>query len=193
MKSEKRLKKLYDVLQSRQNDATIVLEDIHDPHNASAIFRTADAVGISEVQLVYKTEKFPRIGSKSSSSANKWIEKRKHKSIESCYEFLRENNYKIYATALVEESTNYFDFDFTKPTAFVLGNEHRGVSDEALKNADEVIKIPMMGMIQSLNVSVAAAILFYEMLRQRFLKNEYQKSKLSIEEFNNKFNEWKRK
>ena len=75
----------------------------------------------------------------------------------------------------------------------MLGNEHRGVSDEALKNADEVIKIPMMGMIQSLNVSVAAAILFYEMLRQRFLKNEYQKSKLSIEEFNNKFNEWKRK
>src|SRR5208283_1095371 len=102
MKSEKRTKKIFSVLSRRQPDLTIVMENIHDPHNVSAMLRSADTVGIHEVQLVYTREKFPRVGKKSSSSANKWVERRKFDSIQSCYERLHSEGFTIYATRLDE-------------------------------------------------------------------------------------------
>ena len=155
----------------RQPDLTIVMENIHDPHNVSAMLRSADAVGIHEVQLVYTKEKFPRVGKKSSSSANKWVERRKFDSIQSCYERLHGEGFTIYATRLDESSRPLYSFDLTAKTAIVFGNEHAGVSDEAAALADAVIMIPMMGMIQSLNVSVACAVALYEALRQRIVKD----------------------
>ncbi len=167
VRSPRRAEKIARVIARRQPGLTIVMENIHDPHNVSAIFRTCDAVGVMGVGLLYTVEKFPRIGKKSSSSANKWVEHRKYRSVEECYASLRADGFRILATRVVGDARPLYDFDLTQATAFVLGNEHRGVSDEAARLADACIRIPMFGMIESLNVSVAAGVCLYEALRQR--------------------------
>jgi len=171
--SQRRIDKFRNVLAARQRDLTVVLENVHDPHNVSAILRSCDAVGILGIELLYTVEKFPRIGKKSSSSANKWLERRKHTSVQSCYAQLREEGYRILATRVGENSAVLHDLDLTGPTAFVFGNEHRGVSVEAAQMADLCFHIPMVGMIESLNVSVAAAVCLYEAFRQRRLNGVF--------------------
>ncbi len=170
-RSQRRIQKIKRVLALRQPDLTVVMENIHDPHNVSAVLRTCDSVGVLGVELLYPIEKFPRIGKKSSSSANKWLSRRKHKSVDACYTSLREEGFSILATRLDQDSVPVFDLDLTRPTAFVLGNESRGVSDEAAEKADFRIQIPMVGMIESLNVSVAAAVCLYEAYRQRVTRS----------------------
>lgn len=193
MRLERRKNKVFKVLEQRQPDLTVVMEDIHDPHNVSAMLRSADAVGIMGVNLVYTTAKYPKIGSKSSSSANKWITRRKFASIGECYGKLREEGFQILATKLDEKAQQLYDFDLTKPTAFVFGNEHAGVSDEAASQADATVYIPMMGMIQSLNVSVACAVTIYEALRQRNLKGFYDTSRYGQKELEALKEEWLKK
>ncbi|HUL43975.1 MAG TPA: RNA methyltransferase [Bacteroidota bacterium] len=165
--TERRKEKLLSVLRHRQPNLTVVLEDIHDPHNVSAILRTADAVGIQEVQLVYTNEKFPKLGKKSSASASKWLKRRSFGSVKECYECLRGEGFALYATHLGKRAKSLYELDLTEKVALVFGNEHRGVSAEAAKEADGNFQIPMTGMIQSLNVSVACAISLYEVFRQR--------------------------
>jgi len=189
-KTEKRKQKIISVLKSRQKSLRIVLENIHDPHNVSAIFRTCDAVGVSRASLLYYIEKFPKIGKKSSASAFKWVERDKFKEVKSCYEKLREEGFQIYASAIVEDAVSIYDIDLTKKTALVLGNEHRGVSEEAALYADKKFIIPMKGMVQSLNVSVAAAVILYEAFRQRQKKGMYVGSEYSPEELNEMVNNW---
>jgi tRNA (guanosine-2'-O-)-methyltransferase len=190
MKSAARREKILRVLSHRQPDATIVMENIHDPHNVSAIFRSADAVGIPEVQLVYTNTEFPKIGKKSSSSANKWVTKRRFSSVKECYDTLHGEGYVIYATRLDANAKPLYDVDFTKKIAIVMGNEHAGVSDDAALLADGTIMIPMMGMIQSLNVSVAAAVTLYEMLRQRLAAGKYETTGYEKEAFDVLYAEW---
>lgn len=192
-RTEKRIEKIKWVLSKRQPSLRVVLENIHDPHNVSAIFRTCDAAGVPKVSLVYNVEKFPKIGKKSSASAYKWIEREKYKSIEDCYSQLRDEKFVIYASSLNSDSKSLYDLDFTKKTAIVFGNEHRGLSNEAEKLADERFFIPMYGMVQSLNVSVSAAICIYEALRQRLIRKKYDKSELSTKELKNLLDEWSKK
>lgn len=193
MKSERRTKKILNVLEKRQPDLTLVMENIHDPHNVSAMLRSADAVGINEVNLVYTAQKFPRIGSKSSSSANKWIGWRKFPSIEECYEKLHAEGFQILATKIDDSARQLYEFDLTKPTAFVFGNEHAGVTDEAATRADATVYIPMMGMIQSLNVSVACAVTIYEALRQRMIGGGYDTPKFDSSVLDQLTHEWLKK
>ena len=169
---------------------TVVLENIHDPHNVSAVLRSCDAVGIMRVELLYYIEKFPRIGRKSSSSANKWLERRTHTTVDACYATLRREGFTIYATRLDTEAVSLYDLDLTKKVALVFGNEHRGVSDEAAQKADANFNIPMMGMIQSLNISVACAVSLYEALRQRLAQGHYDSPKLTPEELEHWFHDW---
>lgn len=166
-RSTRRQEKIRKVLSARRDDLTVVLENIHDPHNVSAILRSCDAVGVRRVELLYTVERFPRIGKKSSSSASKWLERRKHTSVEECFATLRAEEFCILATRMDAQAGLLFDEDLTRPTAFVFGNEHRGVSPDAARLADRCINIPMVGMIESLNVSVAAAVCLYEAFRQR--------------------------
>ncbi|MCL6494360.1 MAG: RNA methyltransferase [Ignavibacterium sp.] len=189
-KSERRLNKIANTLKRRQYDLMVVLENIHDPHNVSAIFRTCDAVGIPKVSLVYTIEKFPKIGKKSSASAFKWVEREKYKSIENCYSELRKDGFKIYASSISEDSKSIYELDLSEKAAVVLGNEHRGVSKEASQLADERIIIPMFGMVQSLNVSVAAAIILYEAARQRIMKGKYEVSQISEKELDRLIEQW---
>jgi tRNA (guanosine-2'-O-)-methyltransferase len=164
-----RQEKIKKVLENRQ-EGIIVLENIADPHNAAAVWRTADAFGFQKIYLVYSKEKAinpKNIGKASSSSANKWLSFKLFKNIEECYQKLRKDGYKIYATVLDEGAKQISEIKFQKNMAVVLGNEHRGLSEEAIRGADEKIYIPMRGMVQSLNISVTAAILMYEVDRQR--------------------------
>jgi tRNA (guanosine-2'-O-)-methyltransferase len=189
-RSERRLEKLKRVLQRRQPDLTVVMENIHDPHNVSAVLRSCDAVGVMRVELLYNVEKFPRIGKKSSSSANKWLQCRKHKTVAECYDRLRAEGFTIYATHLASDAVSLFDLDLTQKVALVFGNEHRGVSDEAAKLADGNFIIPMVGMIQSLNISVACAVSLYEAMRQRLAAGAYNTPKLSPDELRSLIEVW---
>ncbi len=188
--TDRRKKKIIDVLRKRQPGLTVVMEDIHDPHNVSAVLRSADAVGILEVQLVYINEKFPKLGRKSSASANKWIRRRQFTSISDCYGELRKEGFLVYATHLGAKSKSVYDLDLTKKVALVFGNEHRGVSDEAARLADGNFQIPMTGMIQSLNVSVACAVSLYEAFRQRLKAGKYARPQIPLKALEKLFDEW---
>ncbi len=192
-KTEKRKNKIIKVINRRQKSLRLVLENIHDPHNVSAIFRTCDAVGVPKVSLVYTIEKFPKIGKKSSASAFKWVEKEKFKSIKECYDSLREEGYSIYSSSISDDSVPLYDLDLTGKIAVVLGNEHRGASGEAADLADKKFLIPMQGMVQSLNVSVAAAVILYEAYRQRLFGGKYDSSEFSEEELERMAENWSRK
>lgn len=189
-KTEKRLQKITSVIKTRQHSFAVVMENIHDPHNVSAIFRTCDAAGIPNVSLIYNHEAFPRIGKKSSASAYKWVEKEKFRTVEDCYSSLRNKGFKIYASAITTNSKGLYDLDLTKKIAVVVGNEHRGVSDLAAQTADEIFYIPQFGMVQSLNVSVATAVIVYEALRQRLKSGMYDNSELNEEVINKLIDEW---
>jgi tRNA (guanosine-2'-O-)-methyltransferase len=189
-RSEKRTAKITRAVGNRQPDLVVVMENIHDPHNVSAIIRTCDAIGVGEVYLIYYIEKSPKIGKKSSASAWKWVKRKNFKTVDDCYSELRDNGYKIYATCLEGKSKSLWDVDFTGKVAIVLGNEHRGVSEEAWKKADGNIQIPMFGMIQSLNVSVASAVILYEIARQRYKAGHYENPKFSEEKYDKILNEW---
>jgi tRNA (guanosine-2'-O-)-methyltransferase len=193
MASERRLARLETVLRRRQPDLTVIMENIHDPHNVSAMLRSCDAAGVLEAQLLYNIDAFPKIGKKSSASAGKWVERRKFKSVDECYTQLHFEGFLIFATRLDERAQSPYDLDLTRKVAFVFGNEHRGVSDEAAVRADGIIQIPMLGMIQSLNVSVACAIVLFETLRQRLKKGDYASTKFPSDELERLLEKWKKK
>lgn len=189
-KTEKRLNKIRKVVKQRQQSLKVVLEDIHDPHNVSAIYRTCDSVGVVQATLLYVKEKFPKISRVSSSSANKWVTSERFQTVEDCLNSLRKDGFKIYASKLDEGAKDLYELDLTEKVAIVMGNEHRGISDEVAELADEVFYIPMRGMIQSLNVSVATAVTLYEAQRQRDAKGMYETSELSDDDLEKKIDEW---
>lgn len=169
--SERRRTRIETVASQRQAGFVVVLEDIHDPHNAAAILRTCDAFGIQTVAFIFDREPRynpRRVGKTSSSSANQWLDFGIYPSTAQCYAALRRNKFQIVATALTEQTTNLYMTDLTSDRiALVVGNEHRGLSDVAIQQADRAITIPMSGFVQSLNVSVMAALAIAEITRQR--------------------------
>lgn len=194
-RTSRRQARVEDVLSRRQKSLTIVLEDVHDPHNASAVLRSCDGVGILDVHLVYVHEEPPRrsFARTTSASAAKWVRLHYHDSIEACYAILREQGFHVYATALGQESVGLYDVDFTQPTALVFGNEHRGVSRAAIDGVDATLFIPMQGMVESLNISVACAVSLYEAMRQRLAAGMYAHPELSESELAALEGEWIRK
>lgn len=179
-RTSRRQERVRSVLGRRQPDLTVVLENVHDPHNVSAILRSCDAVGVLTVHTVYSIEEAPAgaFARQTSASAAKWVDVERHPSIEACFEILRGRGFRILATAVGPEARSLYRWDLTAPTALVLGNEMRGVSEEALALVDGTIEIPMMGMVQSLNVSVACAVCLYEAYRQREALGTYESPKL---------------
>src|SRR4030042_3230831 len=192
-RTEKRQAKILSVIKHRQSDLKMVIENICDPHNVSAILRTCDAAGIPKVTLLYNNEPFPKIGKKSSASAFKWIEKEKYVSVQECYSKLKEDGFAICASTLNPDEEDLYNLDFTGKAAIVMGNENRGLSEEALNQADKRFYIPMFGMVQSLNVSVASAVVIYEALRQRRLAGLYDNESLSEDEIHRLIDKWNRK
>lgn len=186
--TEARYNKFKKVVHQRQKYLTVVLENIHDPHNVSAVLRTCDCAGIDKVYLIYNTNKFPKIGRVSSASAKKWVELVRFNNVDECFATLKKDKYKIYATHISENKKNksLYELDLTKRVAIVFGNEHAGVTDDVINKADGNLVIPMYGLIQSLNISVSAAVCIYEALRQREAKGMYKKSAYTKKELDKK-------
>jgi len=167
---ESRENKILSILEKRQ-EGIIVLEDVHDPHNVQAVVRTAEGLGFGKIGLIFEKEEYfnpKRIGKKTSSSANKWVDYEIFRSSKEAFKKLREEGYEIVVSVLDKEAKSIYKEKFlNKKIALVMGNEHRGVSETAIKMADRKIYIPMEGMVQSFNISVAAGIMMYEVSRQR--------------------------
>lgn len=188
--TEQRLNKITKAASARQFSLTVVLENIHDNHNVSAIIRSCDAVGIHKINLLYTIESFPKLSRISSASANKWVDVVKFNRVEDCVASLKKDGFKIYSSYLDPGAISLYDLDLTQKVAIVVGNEHRGVSNEMKSFSDEIFYIPMKGMIQSLNVSVAAAVSLFEALRQRENQNMYDRSELSPKELDELIDKW---
>lgn len=174
---KRRMQKIAKVAAERQHGLAVVLEDIHDPHNAEAVFRTCDAFGVQDVYLIFEKEKpfNPRkIGRSTSSSANKWLNFHVFRSTRECLNLLKKKKYFLAATVLNSGAKPIYQsrLRLTK-LALILGNEHSGLSPTAVKLSDLGFFIPMRGMVQSLNLSVTAGIFLYEISRQR---NKNQKN-----------------
>lgn len=189
-RTPEREEKIRRVLGLRQKDLTLILSNIHDPHNVSAIYRSCDAFGVPEVHLHYTDTAFPALGAKSSASARKWVKSIRHKEMKSMVDSLHDRGVRIYATMCTPEASPIDAYDYTQPTAFILGNEHGGVEESLAELADGLVYIPMYGMIQSFNVSVAAAILLAEASRQRKEAGMYRSSAYSDAEMESMYNEW---
>lgn len=188
--TDRRKARLAKALAQRQQDLTLVLANIHDPHNVSAIFRSCDAFGVDCVNLFYTITAFPALGRKSSASARKWVESRKFSDPDLMYAQLRREGFTILATSFTPRAKSFWEYDFLKPAAIVLGNEHAGVEEELVKKADGEIFVPMYGLIQSLNVSVAAAVILSEAARQREKAGYYARSRMAAAEYERRLAEW---
>jgi len=186
-----RQKRLLSVLRKRQNDLTVVLENVFDPHNISAVMRTCDAVGLQDIYVLNtKIPKHKKWGAKSSSSAAKWLTVHQFTEAEECFSSLRKNYSTILTTCLTDDAISLHEIDFTRSTALVFGNEHDGVSEEIRKFSDGNFIIPQVGIIQSLNISVACAVSLYEAYRQKTLAGHYNEQKINGEEAKMLLKDW---
>lgn len=189
-----RRQKLTSVLQKRQPDLTVVLENVFDPHNISAVMRTCDAVGVQEVYILNtKIPRHKKWGAKSSSSAAKWLTVHQFENAEECFGQLRKKYSKILTTHLDSDAADLFNVDMTEPIALVFGNEHSGVSEEIRAMADGNFIIPQMGIIQSLNISVACAVTLYEALRQKSIAGHYNRDNMTDKLKQDLLREWELK
>lgn len=170
MRTERR-KRLASVAGRRQPNLTVILENVHDPHNIGAVLRSCDSVGIREVFVLYTEPQLDQdrieIGRNASSGARKWIDIHFYHDVEACFEQVKSTYDNIWATHLGGQAVDLYDIDFTESVALLFGNEHDGVSEASLAYATGNFLIPQMGMVQSLNISVACAVTLYEALRQR--------------------------
>jgi tRNA (guanosine-2'-O-)-methyltransferase len=186
-----RQEKLISVLDKRQDDITIVLENVFDPHNISAVMRTCDAVGIQEIYILNtKIPRHKKWGFKSSSSARKWLTVHQYENADECFSFLRKRYSSILTTHLADDAVSLYQLDFTKSIALIFGNEHNGVSDEIRALADGNFIIPQVGIIQSLNISVACAVTLYEAFRQKSIAGHYAQRSMEEVKYNELLKEW---
>lgn len=170
-----RIARIRSVISHRQFDLTVVMENIFDPHNISAVMRSCDAVGIQELYVLNtRIPPHKKWGAKSSASAAQWLTVHTFTDVESCFTALRKKYQKIYTTHLASTSQSLYELDLTQPVALVFGNEAEGVSEEVCQLADGNFLIPQVGMVKSLNVSVACAVTLYEAFRQRWQAGYYQ-------------------
>jgi tRNA (guanosine-2'-O-)-methyltransferase len=190
MTSERRAK-LLSVLGKRQNDLAVVLENVFDPHNISAVMRTCDAVGVQEIYVLNtRIPPHKKWGRRSSSSAEKWLTIHQFDNAEECFSSLRNRYPKILTTCLTDDAVSLHAINFTDPVALVFGNEHDGVSEEIRKLADGNFIIPQVGIIRSLNISVACAVSLYEAYRQKKLAGHYDQPGLKEKEMNEILSIW---
>ena len=186
-----RREKLLSVLQKRQNDLAVVLENVQDPHNISAVMRTCDAVGVQDIYVLNtRIPRHKKFGPRSSSSAAKWLTVHQFTDVAECFTALRQKYNRILTTHLGPDSMGLYEIDFKDSIALVFGNEHSGVSEDIRQLADGNFIIPQAGIIRSLNISVACAVTLYEAYRQRVLAGHYETQKISGEVSEQLLKEW---
>ena len=175
--TEERLERFKKVIASRQLDLTIILEDVHDPHNIGAVLRTCDSVGIHEIYVIYNDprlqERGVTVGHKSASGAKQWIDIHYFEDVDVCIDRVREKYDAIYGTHLDQKAKSLYDLDLATSCALAFGNEHAGLSAPLTAHLDANFIIPQHGFVKSLNISVACAVSLYEAQRQRLAHQKY--------------------
>jgi len=174
----RRRDRLDGVLNRRQPDLTVLAENLYKPRNLSAVVRTCEAVGIPEIHVVPGEGK-SRKHWHTSQGAEKWVDVCVHDSTQAACEQLHKQGFVILGAHLSDQAVDYHEVDYTRPTALLIGTEAFGVSDEGLRWVDQEIMIPMMGMSQSLNVSVATGVILYEAVAQRMAAGLYDRSRMN--------------
>jgi tRNA (guanosine-2'-O-)-methyltransferase len=193
--NQTREEKIRRVIRESQPDLTVILENIFDPLNISAVLRSCDAVGIREVFVVYTKAYLDKrglvLGKRTSGGTFKWIDVYLFEDLHECFARVRERYGRILATHLGAESKDLYSLDLSQPTALLFGNEDEGVSAEALALADGNFTIPQAGFAESLNISVACAVTLYEARRQRAAQGFYSDHpKFSPEQQDQLFQRW---
>ena len=190
MPTPERTSRIGRVLSLRQPDLRVVLEEVSNAHNASAVLRTCDAAGIMHIHVIGSADDPLPINNAITTRADKWLEIHFHPTTEACLEELRRQGFRIAATHLGDDAVPHTQVDFSRPTAVVFGGEKDGISSRALEQADVRVKIPMFGMVQSLNLSVSVGIIVYEAIRQRLGRGYFENPRLSPEEFEAYLDKW---
>jgi len=189
--TESRREKLEFALNRRQPDLTVLLENVFDPHNISAIMRTADAVGIAEIYVLNTVEPPKNYWAyRSARSAEKWVGVKEYTDFDQCLSDIKQTYHRLLGTYVSNVSGSIFEQDFTKPSAIVFGNEKYGLSKKMLSVCDDLFQIPQMGMVVSLNISVACAVCLYEALRQRTIAAMYAERRISTEMYDSLWESW---
>lgn len=189
MPTERRIYKLSQVIHQRQMDIVIALDHIHDQHNLSAVVRSADAAGFGRIIWTPDFKMTEKINPEISRGAERWVDLRLYQDLKPELLNLKQQGYQIVATHMARKAVDFRSIDWTKPSVVVFGNEHRGVSDDVVEIADSNIFLPMLGFVQSLNISVAAAVTLYEIQRQRENAGLYSQN-ASEEQVRNLHAEW---
>jgi len=184
-----RFHRLRSVLEARQPDLTVLMERVNKPHNFSAILRNCDAVGVYGAHAVLP-EGDTTLHKGVSAGAARWVPVTVHADTSSAVAHLRTEGFTVVAAHLSDQAVDYRDVDYTRPTALMMGAELYGVSETGLRQADHHVVIPMRGLVQSLNVSVATALLLFEAQRQRSETGMYDRCRLPEDEFRSRLFEW---
>ncbi len=184
-----RIAKLRQVLARRQPDLTVITDYVHKGRNLSAIVRTADAAGIMDVHCVIGDKDFYAFRGTAMGS-HSWVEVHRHRELAAPVANLKAQGYQVVAAHLSDTAVDFREIDYTKPTALMLGAERVGISEQGEQLADAHITIPMVGMVASLNVSVAAGIILTEAQRQRQLAGLYDQQRIDQARFERLFFEW---
>lgn len=175
--NEERKNKIAQTALRRQGNLTVILENIDDPHNVGAVLRSCDAVGIHEIYLLFTEKSLVQdeftVGKRSSAGSRKWVDIHLFNDAEACFNAVRSKYEKVLSTHLSEDAVSLHELDLTQSVALLFGNEKNGLSDLALSFSDGNFLIPMLGMSQSLNLSVACAVTLFEAQRQRLEKGMY--------------------
>ncbi|OGD17946.1 MAG: hypothetical protein A2Y69_06965 [Candidatus Aminicenantes bacterium RBG_13_59_9] len=190
MPTKARIQRVRQVLSSRQPDLRVIFEELTNPHNASAVLRTCDAAGVLHIHYVSAAgQPFP-VNKAISTRADKWVVLHHHATMGECVSVLKKKGFQVAATCLTEDARPYDVLDYCRPTAVIFGNESEGITPEAVGLADFKVKIPMQGMVQSLNLSVSVGIVLYEALRQRRATGYGQRRRLSNKEYAELTKKW---
>ncbi len=185
----RRFKCIRSILARRQPDLSVVLDNVHKPHNLSAIIRSADAVGVLQVHGVWPDTR-SRPTNHISGGTRKWVDVQSHRTLEGAIDHLHRRGFTVYAAHPSSRARDFRAFDYTVPCAVLMGAELHGLSEKGRKLADHHLTIPMCGMVPSLNVSVAAAVILYEAQRQRAASGLYDTVRLEPAEYARTLFEW---
>ncbi len=184
-----RLSRIRAVLKQRQPDLTIITDKVHKGRNLAALVRTSDAVGIDTVHSVVEPGEY-RTFRGTASGSHKWVETKRYLHIDEPVSLLKQQGFQIVAAHVGDNVKDYRDMDYTKPTALLLGTERLGLDEYSLSLADHYVTIPMLGMVESYNVSVACAIILAEAQHQRSKAGMYRRSRLDKALFEKRFFQW---
>lgn len=184
-----RFARLKQVLQARQTDLTVVMDWVHKPHNFNAIIRSCDAVGVFETHYIPVEEGYRPL-TNTAKGSQKYVVANQHDNFSTIAEQLKASGHQLLAAHLSDEAVDFREVDYTQPTAIVMGAELEGVQPATAAMVDQHIIVPMVGMVESLNVSVACALILYEAQRQRAAAGMYDKCSLDSETYRQTLFEW---